>query len=146
VGISIYFSAKRPGVPPTPEETALVRGVFKRANENWPPEREALFEVPGMGRFLLYDLERPLHRGQGKLLDGCAELPLGGRFDALGELLSHWCATFTEVRRQLDAPTWSAHLDDHSLAWNEASKQYALPATADAAWYRAAVAFVRGGR
>lgn len=112
MGVSIYYQARRHRPLSAQEQTAI-------------NEIDRLHAVVGaefeQGSFGIYPPNE--HTEPGVIFEGATGLPLTTE-DEFWEAIQHWCRALTLIRRVLSDATWTVHVDDHAIVWNDEQKAY----------------------
>src|SRR5262249_4299985 len=121
MGVSIYYTARRPQ-PLTPAERTAIDAVVARY-----PVEELLAEC-GVAEdeyngeaFCVYPTDDDT--GPGVVFEGATKLPLC-TVEVFGAAIEYWCRLLSEVRRVVPRATWRVHVDDHDIAWVEKLREF----------------------
>jgi hypothetical protein len=121
MGMSIYYSARRPGELSEAEQARIRRvidaySVGGRINE----DEQTGVGWNGEGELCLY---RPLFDLSDILLEGATKLP-DTTEDAFWDALQHWCRALSEIRRLLPDAVWHVYFDDYEIPWDDGRQEY----------------------
>jgi hypothetical protein len=114
MGVSLYYTARRPVALTEAEQTA-VHQVVDTYNTGTP-----FADAEGLN---LYDRVE-----DGEVLAGSTKLPADE--DQVVPALVHWLAAVTELRSAIPDADWHFTLDDHEIEWDDHTG-YHLPGLAD---------------
>ena len=103
MGVSIYYSAKRP-TPLSEEENKEVQSIIKKHNETFPYKDEA-------ETLYFYDEIEPEY-----ILDGSTKLNLDNETILL-KSIDYWLKALTELTLLLPDAIWSVSIDDNDANW-----------------------------
>lgn len=104
MGVSLFYGARR-AVPLSHAEQFTVDHVLDEFNSTAP-----IIECEPLG---FYTRVVP-----GEVLAGATKLPLGDlEPEALQELIQHWLACLSALRRAVPDADWDVRLDDLGLPW-----------------------------
>jgi hypothetical protein len=121
VGISIYYQARRERPLSTGEWEAIEELVDRHDVGTRVSEAGQEVEGPGWASFCIYPHDE--HTEPGVIFEGGAGLPLTDE-DEFWAAIQHWCRVLTLIRRAVPGATWSAHIDDLAVAWDEPRNEY----------------------
>ncbi len=116
MSMSIYYTARRSRPLIDVEKRAVREAVKRYAVDDQLLERMRSGEGPNWESFCVYDPTHPsepdvIFEGATKIPDNSEEASWAG--------LQRWCGALTEIRRSLPDATWSVHVEDHEIAWDE---------------------------
>jgi hypothetical protein len=116
VGVSIYYTARRPQ-PLTPaEQTAIDAVVARYPVEAVLAECGVAEEEYNGEAFCVYPTDEDTEPGV--VFEGATKLPLCTE-EAFAAAIQYWCRLLSEVRRVVPGAGWRVHIDDHDIAWVE---------------------------
>ena len=118
MGISIYYQAKRANAMTESEKDAIDQLCAKYAIE------ERLKEYFESGKGLNWESFTVFRSTGGQVIfEGATKLP-DNSGDAIWHGVQHWCNLLTEIRWALPHASWSVHVEDHPIAWDEQLQRY----------------------
>ena len=111
MGISIYYEAQRDR-PLTAQEQTAIDDIVCRNEAVGGPYWES---------FCVYAHDEDTEPGV--IFEGATKLPLTTE-DEFWEEIQHRCRILTLIRRVLSDATWSVHIDDATIFWDEERREY----------------------
>jgi hypothetical protein len=115
MGVAIYYTARRV-TPLSDDEMAEVESVIDLYNQTAP-----LVEYDMLGSYSVTE--------SSEILSGSTKLPLAEVSPAdLQELIDHWLAGISELRRVVSGAQWDVRLDNFTIPWFGGEDGYRLEA------------------
>ena len=121
MSVSIYHSAERDH-PLTAEESAAIDELLiKYAVDEQAEHYVQTGEGFNWESFWIYDPNDPSEPAV--IFEGATKLP-DNSDEAIATGMQHWCNLLSEIRRLLWTASWTAHIDDADVRWDEESQLY----------------------
>ena len=121
MSISIYYEARRER--PLSEEERRAIDEIVRSYSITTAVTESGEETDGRNWEDFGVYERHKHTGPNVIFEGATGLPMTDE-DEFWEAIQHWCRVLTLIRRVLANATWSAHIDDLDITWDDERSAY----------------------
>jgi hypothetical protein len=95
--------------------------VAKYSVDDQIGKRRIFRKAPNWESFCIYDSANPSEPGV--IFEGATKLPDNTQ-EFMWQGLQHWCGLLSEIRSVLPTAIWRVNVDDHEIAWDEASQAY----------------------